>query len=159
MTLQAEKTPSETMARCTGKINSGTAGLLKATATLMLETRTLVLDLGMSATWTAQAWGPRGSLYFLPAEQLQAKAPQPESPPQGAVASTRLNQLFEGQKPVRRPGGGRLIERGRPPGPNQVHAEEHAHRQHDDDEGFPTVDHHDGRRQNFLRRRMRTRCR
>lgn len=46
LTLQTEKTPTETIVHCSGKINSGTAGLLSSTArNLMLETKSLVLDL------------------------------------------------------------------------------------------------------------------
>ena len=45
LTLQTEKTPTETIVRCSGKINSETAGLLTSTArNLILETKVLVLD-------------------------------------------------------------------------------------------------------------------
>jgi len=47
LNLQTDKTSGELVVRCSGKINSHTTGLLKATVrTLMLENQIVVLDLG-----------------------------------------------------------------------------------------------------------------
>ena len=46
LTLKTEKTPTETIIHCTGRINSNSAGLLSSTVrNLVLESKVLVIDL------------------------------------------------------------------------------------------------------------------
>jgi anti-sigma B factor antagonist len=64
LTFETEKTASEMTVRCTGTINSNTTDLLKTTVrNLMLENKTVVLDLGNVSYMDSSGLGAMVALY------------------------------------------------------------------------------------------------
>jgi len=65
LTLQTEKTPAAMVVRCSGKINSDTTDLLKATVrSLLLENKIVVLDLGGVSYMDSSGLGALVGLYI-----------------------------------------------------------------------------------------------
>jgi len=98
LTLQTEKTPAETIVRCSGKINTETAGLLSSTArNLMLETKALVLDLTNVSYMDSSGLGAIVGLY-LSARRCNCKLRliNLSLRVKELVSMTRLASLFEG---------------------------------------------------------------
>ncbi|MGO9209778.1 MAG: STAS domain-containing protein [Terriglobales bacterium] len=98
LTLQAEKTSSEMLVRCRGKITSGSSGLLKATVTsLMLENRIVVLDLGNVSYVDSSGLGALVGLYISSRRtSCSLKLRNLTDRLKELLHLTRLNQFFEG---------------------------------------------------------------
>jgi hypothetical protein len=57
LNLETQKTPTETIIRCSGKITAATTEQLQAAVRgLIPEKKRIVLDLRAPATWTAPDW-------------------------------------------------------------------------------------------------------
>jgi anti-anti-sigma factor len=98
LTLFTEKMPSETVVRCSGKIDSSTTDLLKATVrSLMLENQTVVLDLSNVRYVDSSGLGALVGLYISSRRtscslKLRNATDRLKEP----LNITRLTQFFEG---------------------------------------------------------------
>ena len=98
LSLQSHKTGDEMLVRCSGKVTSSSAGLLKATITsLMLENRIVVLDMGDVSYVDSSGLGALVGLYIssrrtscsLKLRNLTGRLTE-------LLQITRLTQFFEG---------------------------------------------------------------
>jgi len=96
--LQTEKTPGEMLVRCDGKITSSSSGLLKATVnSLMLENRTVVLDLGNVSYVDSSGLGALVGLYISSRRtSCSLKLRNLTDRVKELLHLTRLTQFFEG---------------------------------------------------------------
>ena len=100
LTLATEKTPTETIVRCSGTINSETAGQLTSTArNLMLETKLLVLDLTNVSYLDSSGLGAIVGLY-VSAKRTGSKLKliNLSQRVKELFSLTRLAPLFEGHE-------------------------------------------------------------
>jgi len=100
LTLQTEKTPGEIVVRCSGKINSNTTDLLKATVrNLMLENKTVVLDLGNVSYMDSSGLGAMVGLYVSARRSGSSlKLMKLNDRLKELFSITRLAPLFEGHE-------------------------------------------------------------
>ena len=100
LTLQTEKTPAEMVVRCSGKINSDTTDLLKATVrSLLLESKTVVLDLGNVSYVDSSGLGAMVGLYISARRSGSTlKLVKLNDRLKELFSITRLAPLFEGHE-------------------------------------------------------------
>lgn len=100
LTLQTEKTPTETIVHCSGKINSTTAGLLSSTArNLMIETKVLVLDLTNVSYMDSSGLGAIMGIYVSAKRaNCKLKLINLSKRVKELFSITRLAPLFEGHE-------------------------------------------------------------
>ena len=100
LTLQSEKTPTEIVVRCSGKISSNTTDLLKATVrSLMLENKTVVLDLGNVSYMDSSGLGAMVGLYVSARRSsCTLKVVRLNDRLKELFSITRLAPLFEGHE-------------------------------------------------------------
>jgi anti-sigma B factor antagonist len=100
LTLQTEKTPTETIVHCSGRISSDTAGLLSSTArNLMLETKVLVLDLTNVSYMDSSGLGSIMGIYVSSKRaSCKLKLINLNQRIKELFSITRLAPLFEGHE-------------------------------------------------------------
>jgi len=100
LTLQPEKTSGEMVVRCSGQINSNTTDLLKATVrSLMLENKTVVLDLGNVSYMDSSGLGAMVGLYVSARRSgSNLKLVKLNDRLKELFSITRLAPLFEGHE-------------------------------------------------------------
>ena len=98
--MQTEKTPAETVVHCSGKINSATSALLSSTArNLMLETKTLVLDLTNVSYMDSSGLGSIMAIYVSAKRtNCKLKLINLNQRVKELFSITRLAPLFEGHE-------------------------------------------------------------
>jgi anti-anti-sigma factor len=100
LTLKTEKTPTETIIRCSGKIISSSAGLLSSTAReLMLTSKVLVLDFTDVSYLDSSGLGAVVGLY-VSAKRANCKLKVVNLTPRvkELFSMTRLLSLLEGHE-------------------------------------------------------------
>jgi len=100
LTLQTEKTPGEIVVHCIGRITSNTTDLLKATVrSLMLENKTVVLDLGNVSYMDSSGLGAMVGLYVSARRSGSSlKLVKLNDRLKELFSITRLAPLFEGHE-------------------------------------------------------------
>ena len=102
LNLTTDKTPTETIVRCTGRITSDTAQSLKTTVKpLFSESKTVVLDLTNVSYMDSSGWGVMVGLYVsAKAAKCQFKPINLNQRLKELFSITRLGQvLTEGRDP------------------------------------------------------------
>jgi anti-anti-sigma factor len=100
LALQTEKTPTETVVRCSGRINSDTSPLLSSTSrNLMLESKVLVLDLTNVGYMDSSGLGAIMGLYVSSKRSgCKLKLINLNQRIKELFSITRLAPLFEGHE-------------------------------------------------------------
>ncbi|HXA83359.1 MAG TPA: STAS domain-containing protein [Methylomirabilota bacterium] len=100
LNLETTKNPEETMVRCTGKITSGTSGLLQTTVrSLFPETKCVVLDLTHVSYMDSSGLGAIAGLFFSAKRQnSQLKLINLNQRLQELFRLTKMASVFEGHE-------------------------------------------------------------
>jgi anti-sigma B factor antagonist len=100
LNLETTKNPEETIVRCTGKINSGTSGVLQTTVRgLFPETKCVVLDLTNVSYMDSSGLGAIAGLFFSAKRQnSRLKLINLNQRLQELFRLTKMASVFEGRE-------------------------------------------------------------